>query len=62
MVLGWRFKGNGKVSMGNLRETESSISPLGNNGNEFVSLKFRQGGYHKYSCLSSYFISKKYYT
>ena len=31
-VFGWRFKGNEQVSMGNLRETEISISPLGNCG------------------------------
>ena len=31
-VLGWKFKGNGQVSMGNSRETEISISPLGNYG------------------------------
>ena len=30
IVLGWKFKGNGQVSMGNLRETEISISRLGN--------------------------------
>ena len=32
LVLGWKFKGNGPVSMGNLREKEISISPLGNYG------------------------------
>ena len=30
IVLGWKFKGNGQVSMGNSRETDISISPLGN--------------------------------
>ena len=29
IVLGWKFKGNGQVPMGNLRETEISISPFG---------------------------------
>ena len=33
IVLGWKFKGNGQVSKGNSRETEVSISPLGNYGN-----------------------------
>ena len=32
VVLGFKFKGNGQVSMGNLRETEISISPLENYG------------------------------
>ena len=30
IVLGWKFKGNGQVSTGNLRETEISISHWGN--------------------------------
>ena len=30
MVLGWKFKGNGQVSVGNSRETDISISPLRN--------------------------------
>ena len=32
IVLGWKFKGNGQVSMGNWRETEISISSLVNYG------------------------------
>ena len=32
IVLGWKFKGNWQVSMGNLKETEISISPLENYG------------------------------
>ena len=32
IVLGWKFKGNGPVSIENLRETEISISSLGNGG------------------------------
>ena len=38
-VLGWKFKGKGRVSIGNLRETEISIFPF---GNESVFLKFPQ--------------------
>ena len=32
IVLGWKFMENGQFLVGNLRETEISISPLGDYG------------------------------
>ena len=43
IVLGWKFTGNGQVSVGNLRETENFHFPFGKLWeNEFVSQKFPQ--------------------